>query len=235
MRPGPRLATAAGNIVRVFRGGQLEATFTGYAGTIEHVGVDGDEVFATTEAPAALVVDTIGDPARRRTFRAGTKPIADVRFDREHGRIIGASLDQFLYVWDAATGALVGKLEGTGPLWGVRASPDGALAVGVGGVSPTVWNRADGARLHQLEGHSDLVRDGTFLGDRLFLSLAWNRTAIVWDVDSGRALTRFHEVDEIAFSEPRGAVALVGATGVRIWTPHAPVPDLDALRAHGAP
>jgi hypothetical protein len=76
------------------------------------------------------------------------------------------------------------------------------------------------------------VRDGAFLDDRLFLSLAWNRTAIVWDVDSGRPLTRFHEVDEIAFSEPRRAVALVGVTGVRIWSPGAPVPDLDALRAH---
>jgi WD40 repeat protein len=235
VRPGPRLATAAGNVVRVFRGGQLEATFTGYAGRIEHVAIDGDDVLATTEAPAALVVDAIGEPARRRIFRAGTKEVTDVRFDRERGRIAGASLDQFLYVWDAATGALVNKLEGTGPLWGVRTSPDGALAIGVGGVSPTVWDRASGARLHQLEGHSDLVRDGAFLGDRLFLSLAWNRTAIVWDVDSGRALTRFHEVDEIAVSEARGTVALVGATGVRIWTPRTPVPDLDALRARGAP
>jgi WD40 repeat protein len=232
VRPGPRVATVAGNVVRVFRGGQLEATFTGYAGIIENVGLDGDDVYATTETPAELVVDAIGEPARRRTFRAGTKGFADVRFDREHGRIVAASLDQFLYVWNTTTGALETKLEGTGPLWGVRASPDGALAIGVGGVSPTVWDRANGARLRQLEGHSDLVRDGAFLGDRLFLSLAWNGTAIVWDVDSGRALTRFHEVDELAFSEARRAVALVGATGVRIWSPDAPVPDLDALRAH---
>jgi hypothetical protein len=33
------------------------------------------------------------------------------------------------------------------------------------------------------------------------------------------------------FSDDRRSVALVGATGVRIWSPRAPAPDLDALRA----
>jgi hypothetical protein len=43
-------------------------------------------------------------------------------------------------------------------------------------------------------------------------------------------LTKFHDVDAMVVSGDRRSVALVGATGVRIWSPRAPVPDLDALR-----
>jgi hypothetical protein len=42
---------------------------------------------------------------------------------------------------------------------------------------------------------------------------------------------KLHGVDAMAISEDRSAVALIGATGVRIWSPRAPVPDLDTLRA----
>jgi WD40 repeat protein len=220
----------ADNVVRVFRHGLLEASFTGYASLVVSVGIDGDEAYATTVEPATLVVDTIGDPARRRIFRAGTKALAEVQFDRARGQILAASDDQFLYVWDAATGALVHKLEATGPLWGVRTSPDGSKAIGVGGISPTIWDRASGARIGLLEGHSNLVWDGDLLDDRLFVSVAMNHTALVWDLAAARPLTRFHDVDAMAVSEDRRSVALVGPTGVRIWSPRAPVPDLDTLR-----
>ena len=136
-----------------------------------------------------------------------------------------------MYIWDAATGALVRKLEGTGPLWAVRASPDGAITIGVGGVSPTIWDRTSGARLGQLEGHSDLVREGEFLDDQIFVSIAWNHTALVWDVVTARALLTFRDVDAMVVAPDRRSVALVGATGVRVWSPRVPPPDLDALPA----
>ncbi|HSK04493.1 MAG TPA: WD40 repeat domain-containing protein, partial [Kofleriaceae bacterium] len=232
-RAGPRLATEAGNIVRVFRRGRLEASFGDYPGRIETVGVDGDDVYATTIAPVTLVVDAIGGPARRRIFRAGKQSLSEVRLERAQGRVVAASLDQSVYVWDAVTGALVQRLEGTGPLWALRTSPDGAIMVGVGGVSPTVWSRTSGARLRQLDGHSDLVRDGDFIDDQLFVSIAWNHTALVWDVAAARPLMTFHDVDAMVVSGDRRAVALIGAAGVRVWTPRAPAPVPDALRADG--
>jgi WD40 repeat protein len=231
-RSGPRLVTAAGGVVRVHRGGRLESSLTGYTGGVAGVGVDGDDVYAVTSAPATVVVDAIGDPARRRVFGTATKPIIEVRFDREQGRITAASLDQFLYVWDAATGALAHKLEGSGPLFAVRTSPDGAITIGVGGASPTVWDRRSGARLAQLEGHSDLAADGVFIDDRLFVSIALNQAVIVWDVAAAQALMTFHDVRELAISDDRRSVAFVGAAGVRLWSPRAPSPDLEALRPH---
>ncbi|HWU88698.1 MAG TPA: hypothetical protein VN253_15635, partial [Kofleriaceae bacterium] len=219
----------AGDVVRVFRQGHLEASFTNYPGPIKLVGVDGDDVYAVTDEPAVIVVDAIDAPARRRIFHAGTKPISDVRFDRDRGQILAASWDQFLYVWDAATGSLVRKLEGAGPLHAIRMSPDGALAIGVGGISPTIWDRTTGAQLGQLEGHSDAVRNGEFLDDRIFISIAANHIALVWDVQAARALTTFHDVGSLVSSPDRRWVALIGPTGVRVWSPRFPVPDLDGL------
>jgi WD40 repeat protein len=228
-RSGPRLVTAADRVVRVWRAGRLEATFSGYAGTIKQVGIDGDDVYAITSD--ATVVDTIGAPARRRTLGAGTRTITDVRFDRELGRILGASWNQYLYLWDAASGTLLRKLDGTGPMAAVRISPDGSLMIGVGGIYPAVWDRRTGTRLGQLEGHSDYVTDGEFIDDQLFASVASNHTALIWDLAARRPLTTFRNVDALAISDDRRTVALVGATGVRVWTPRVPVPDLAALPA----
>jgi WD40 repeat protein len=195
------------------------------------VGVDGDDVYAITNEPATIVVDAIGDSTRRRIFRAGTKLITDVRFDHEEGWVVAASEDQFLYTWNAATGALVRKLEDIGPLEAVRVSPDGSIMIGVGGFSPTVWDRLTGARKAQLEGHSAAVRDGEFLNDQIFVSIAWNKTAFVWDVLAARPLMTFHDVDTMVFANDLRTVALVGTTGVRVWSPRVPPPDLDALPA----
>ena len=140
-------------------------------------------------------------------------------------------VDQFLYIWNARTSALVRKLEGTGPLFGVRTSPDGSITIGVGGFSPTVWNRASGARVGQLEGHAALVQNGEFLNDQIFVSIALDHTAFVWDIAAARPLMTFHDVDTMVLAEDRRSVALVGTTGVRIWSPRLPPPDLDALRA----
>jgi len=111
----------------------------------------------------------------------------------------------------------------------VRTSPDGAITIGVGGVTPTVWDQHSGARLGLLEGHSDLVGDGEFLDDRIFISRAWNHTALVWDVVSKRPLMTFRDVDQMRVAPDRSSVALVGTKGVRVWSPHMPVPFLDAL------
>ncbi len=230
-RSGPRLVTAADDVVRVWSRGRLEASLDGYTGRVDLVGVDGDDVYATTNDPVTIVVDAIGGPARRRIFRAGNQIIIDVQFDHARGQVIAASLDQSVYIWDEATGALVRKLEGSGPLWRVRTSPDGSIMVGVGGVSPTVWDRTTGAPIRQLEGHPDLVTDGEFIDDQIFVSVAWNHTAFVWDIATARPLMKLHDVEAVEFAPDRRSVALIGPTGVRVWSPRAPTPDHDALRA----
>jgi WD40 repeat protein len=225
MRPGPRLVTAADGVVRVWNQGRIEAAFTGYTGPIREVGIDGDDVYVSVDTPAVLVVDALGAPSRRKVYGAGGKTLINVSFDRELGRISAVSWDQNLYIWDISSGALRHKLEGTGPLAGVQTSPDGSIMVGLGGISPAVWNRRTGAQIGRLEGHTDLVRAGAFLSDQLFVSMAGNHTVLVWDVAARRPLVAFHDVEALAFPDDRRNVALIGPTGVRLWSPIAPVPE----------
>jgi len=94
-----------------------------------------------------------------------------------------------------------------------------------------VPDRESRARVIDFEGYSDLVKDGGFIDDRLFVSMAWNHTALVWDLASMRPLLTFHDVDAMAISDDRHTVAFAGTTGVRLWSPRTPTPDLDSLRA----
>ena len=218
-----------GRAVHVWRDGRLEASFTGFEGELDRAEVDGDDVLTITLAPETIVADTLGAPARRRVLRGPSMSITDLRVDRLRGQLLATSFDQSLYVWDLASGALVRKLEATGPLWAVRTSPDGALAIGVGGISPVVWDQRTGARLRQLEGHSDMVQSGDFFGDRLFIAAALNHTALVWDVTTGRPLLKLLDVDAVKVAADHRTVALIGPTGVRLWSPAMPEPDLGAL------
>jgi len=229
-QPGPRLVTAVAGAVHVWRGGKLEARFTGYPGEVNAVGIDGDYVYAVTDTPATVVLDAIADPTRRKILRGPTKAITNVHIDHTRGRLLATSKDQFLYVWDRAAGTLAHKLEATGYLWGVQTSPDGSIAIGIGGISPAVWDLDSGARRGQLDGHTALLLQGEFIDDRIFVSTARDHTAIVWDVTTARPLTSFHGVDGMVVSGDRRTVALIGVTGVRIWSPSMPVPDLGALR-----
>jgi len=230
-RSHPSLATVAGNIVRVWRHGRLVTSLAGYEGVVWSARVDGDDVYALTDDPFTVVVDAIGDPTRRRIFRGPRDTIADVQLDHRAGRLVAASWDHGLHVWDAATGVHARKLEGTGPMWAGRTSPDGSITIGVGGTSPTVWNLGTGAPIKQLEGQFGLVLDGEFLDDQIFLAHTTNSTVVVWDVVTARVLMALDDVDAMTVADDRRTVAFVGPAGVRIWSPRLPAPDLAALRA----
>jgi WD40 repeat protein len=94
-----------------------------------------------------------------------------------------------------------------------------------------VWDRKTGARRGQLAGHVSVVQDGDFIEDELFVSVALDHTAILWDVSTGQPLLRLSDVDHLVVTGDRRSVALVGSAGVRVWSPRAPIPELSALPA----
>jgi len=189
------------------------------------VGVDADDVYAVTTGPWGVVIDTIGGGAPRRILRGATYEIVDVHIDRRAGRVFGGMTDSHVSVWDLATGVLVSRLDGTGPIWAVRTSPDGAVTIGVGGASPTMWESRTGSRIGTLEGHGQWVRDGAFIDDRIFISRDQDHKALVWDVASARPILTFDDVRSLVVSADRRSVALVGSSGVRVWSPRMPAPN----------
>jgi len=162
------------------------------------------------------------DRAGRRTIYAGGKaPYIDVLFDRAAGHVVAPAWDSSLHLWDEASGRYLETLRGNGGAQGARLSPDGALLVAVGGTSPTVWSHATRAKLGDLEGHTDEVFDARFLDDRLLISLAFNGTALVWDLETRRPLASFQGVEELLVTPDRRHVALLSRGGVRLWSPPA--------------
>ena len=133
--------------------------------------------------------------------------------------------DGSVRVWDAATGALVRRLEGhTGWVRAVAVAPDGAWVVS-GGDDGTVrlWDAATGALVRTLEGHTGGVLAVAVAPDGAWVvSGGADGTVRLWDAATGALVRRLegHTGGVLAVAvAPDGAwVVSGGADGtVRLW------------------
>ncbi len=196
-------------------------------GPITEVGLDPDgEVYAIAFAETATLTIHVTDPARRRVLAANKPGLASVSFDRRHHRILGAGIDQYVWIWDDRTGELVQKLEASGPLSGLAISPDGSLFVALGGLTPVVWKTDTFERVGELDGHTESVIAGGFIADHLLVTSGRDGAARVWDMATLHPLEVMQNVSEIAVRPDR--VVLAGS-GTRAWIPRFPTPAPDEL------
>ena len=147
-------------------------------------------------------------------------------------RLLSASGDHSLKVWDAATGQCLRTLSGhTAGVQGCAWSADGTRLLSASGDhSLKVWDAATGQCLRTLEGHSNAVAacawsaDGTRL-----LSASEDHSLKVWDAATGQCLaTLYHapEGESFALDEAHNRVlaASSGAwryLGWRVFDPQA--------------
>jgi WD40 repeat protein len=104
------------------------------------------------------------------------------------GRVVSASEDCSLRVWDLATGETVRTLEGhADSVNAVAALREGRLVCGSGDGSVRVWDLATGETVRTLEGHGDSVRAVAALPDGRVVSGSDDRSLRVWDLATGEA------------------------------------------------
>ena len=110
-------------------------------------------------------------------------------------RVVCASWDKTLRVWDLDTGRALHTLEGhTADVEAVAATTDGERVVsGSRDHTLKVWDLNTGRVLRTLEGHSASVLGLAVTADgKRAVSASWDKTLKVWDLDSGLSIATFH-------------------------------------------
>ncbi|WP_438006201.1 AAA family ATPase [Sorangium sp. So ce321] len=140
-------------------------------------------------------------------------------------RIVSASSDDTLKVWDLASGKLLSTLEGHSR--GVHAcavSPDGQRIVSASGDSTLkVWDLASGKLLSTLVGHSGEVNACAVSPDgQRIVSASGDSTLKVWDLASGKLLSTLgghsERVNACAVSpDGQRIVSASGDSTLKVW------------------
>jgi WD40 repeat protein len=126
-----------------------------------------------------------------RTLEGHSDSVTGVAVAPDGKRVVSASADKTLKVWDLETGRPLHTLEGhSEAVNAVVVTSDGKVAVSASyDRTLKVWDLETGRALRTLEGHSDAVWDVTVTADgKRAVSASEDCTLKVWDLETGRAL-----------------------------------------------
>jgi WD40 repeat protein/serine/threonine protein kinase len=138
----------------------------------------------TVEEPPEPRIDRVPLRGRPRDLRLTT-------FNPDKTRVLTASQDQSVQVWDARTGAELFTLKGhTGVLTWASFSPDGSRIATAGYDGTTrVWDAANGAEILVLKGGANVVYSPCYSADGTQIVTGdGDGTARVWDARTGAEL-----------------------------------------------
>lgn len=175
------------------------------------------------------------DGTGRRAFKGHRDTIWDVNFNADGTRLISASEDGTVRVWNVATGRAEHVLNGHGDAVNAAVFSSTADEVASAGADATirVWNLASG-RSRVLHGHVGAVNSVQFepRGRRL-VSAGQDGTVRVWDASRTEpSLVLFTHADgasAAAFSPDGSAVVSAGDDGYVRWTRCETCGPLDAV------
>ena len=171
--------------------------------------------FLTSDYRYTILWDKVSG-RQLRWYAGHTNHVQAAAVSADGRRIITGSEDETAIVWDRVTGRRIKtfRIEKYTGVTAVALSRDGRLAAtGSRKGKLIVWDVETGRRHTTFAGHGDRIEDVMFSldGSRL-LSAADDRTAILWNVGTGRLVRKLqseHEIRSVAIS-PDGSLAVFG-------------------------
>ncbi|XXX81951.1 TIR domain-containing protein [Sorangium sp. So ce134] len=163
---------------------------------LRSAGWEPERIARTLHFPRGLPKIRLRHPVRmwtaeERTLHGHTWAVNACALSPDGQRIVSASVDRTLKVWDLATGELLSTLDGrSGWVNACAISPDGQRIVSASSDGTLkVWDLATGELLSTLEGHSERVTSCAISPDgQRIVSASHDRTLRVWDSLKGECL-----------------------------------------------
>jgi WD40 repeat protein len=160
------------------------------------------------------------------TFDGHTAPVRAIRFVPGSARLVSASSDHTLKVWDLANGQELFSMEGhTDAVYALAVSLDGKFAVsGSNDMTVQLWSLETGRNLGILGKHQTYVKGVAISpGGKKVVSVSSDRS-IVWDVENHKILseragyTGYH-APAVFLSDDRRIVMPSEKNALLLWDP----------------
>ncbi|KXJ19576.1 NACHT domain- and WD repeat-containing protein 1 [Exaiptasia diaphana] len=120
-----------------------------------------------------------------------SKGVLSTCFSRDDEKIISASEDNSIRLWNSHTGSLLAQLDGhTGAVTSLKVSPDGMLiASSSADQSIKLWSYQSEKCIQTLQGHQERITSISFNKDGTkILSASIDKTLKIWEVGTGKSI-----------------------------------------------
>jgi WD40 repeat protein len=198
--------------------------------------------FAQSQTPAAIgTFQEIRAADEQLAVLSGHRAeVSSAAYSPDGTRIVTASYDKTVRIWNALTGAQLTVLSGhENVVMSAAYSPDGTRIVTSSfDKTARIWDAHTGAQLAVLSGHRGEVVSAAYSPDGAFIVTASaDKTARIWDAHTGAQLKALSGHDGVVYSaaySPDGARIVTASTDktARIWDARTGA-RLTVLSGHG--
>jgi len=152
-----------------------------------------------------------------------TKPVISVAISPDGEKLVSASDDKTIKIWNLTTKEVERTIRGLGSSLVIAISPNGQkLAVGSNDKTIKIWDLSNGKRERVIKGHKEKINGLVFKNSRILVSYSNDGIIKVWDTSEGILHRNLEAHTESVFASAisaDGEILISGSSDrtIRIW------------------